>query len=88
MQIDDDYDAAFADPQWSSASYILGPGSYTVEGLTAVSPFGTGGAAVQLLSTGGGAVPEPGTWLMMLLGFAGIGMAVRSSRTRTRLSYS
>jgi hypothetical protein len=29
-----------------------------------------------------GAVPEPGTWGLMLLGFAGIGMAVRRSRKR------
>jgi hypothetical protein len=28
------------------------------------------------------AVPEPGTWGLMLLGFAGIGMAVRRSRKR------
>jgi hypothetical protein len=27
-----------------------------------------------------GAVPEPGTWLMMLLGFVGIGMALRRRR--------
>lgn len=27
-----------------------------------------------------GAVPEPGTWLMMLLGFAGTGIALRRSR--------
>lgn len=31
----------------------------------------------------GGAVPEPGTWAMMLLGFAGIGGAVRRSRRQT-----
>ena len=30
----------------------------------------------------GGAVPEPGTWAMMLLGFAGIGMAVRRERAK------
>jgi hypothetical protein len=29
-----------------------------------------------------GAVPEPGTWAMMLLGFAGIGTAVRRSRRK------
>lgn len=31
-------------------------------------------------SVAGGAVPEPATWGMMLLGFAGIGVAVRRSR--------
>ena len=29
-----------------------------------------------------GAVPEPATWAMMLLGFGGIGMAIRRSRKR------
>jgi hypothetical protein len=29
-----------------------------------------------------GPVPEPATWGMMLLGFAGIGMAIRRSRKR------
>jgi len=36
---------------------------------------------------GGGAVPEPATWGMMLLGFAGIGLAMRRRRTgRTDLA--
>jgi hypothetical protein len=30
-----------------------------------------------------GAIPEPGTWGMMLLGFTGIGMALRRSRRRS-----
>ena len=30
-----------------------------------------------------GAVPEPGTWGIMLLGFAGIGIALRKNRRRT-----
>jgi hypothetical protein len=29
-------------------------------------------------------VPEPATWAMMLLGFGGIGMAMRRSRRRNR----
>jgi hypothetical protein len=33
---------------------------------------------------GGGAVPEPGTWAMMLLGFAGVGVALRRRRSRAR----
>ena len=27
-----------------------------------------------------GAIPEPGTWALMLLGFAGIGFAIRRRR--------
>ena len=41
------------------------------------SPFGLSNAA--LFSTGG-AVPEPATWALMLLGFAGIGLAMRRRR--------
>jgi len=33
--------------------------------------------------TAAAAVPEPGTWAMMLIGFGGIGAAMRSSRRRT-----
>jgi hypothetical protein len=32
------------------------------------------------LSQSGGVVPEPATWVMMLLGFAGLGVAIRSHR--------
>lgn len=34
-----------------------------------------------------GAVPEPGTWVMMLVGFGAIGVSMRR-RVRSRLSYS
>jgi hypothetical protein len=37
----------------------------------------------QVIATAAGAVPEPATWAMMLLGFAGLGYAgLRQSRTR------
>jgi hypothetical protein len=41
---------------------------------------GAGSSNAQLYSTG--AVPEPATWAMMLVGFGGIGMAMRRSRRR------
>jgi hypothetical protein len=35
------------------------------------------------------AVPEPGTWAMMILGFFGLGLAMRSEKATTmRVSYS
>jgi PEP-CTERM motif len=40
----------------------------------------TQGYSNAVLYTSGGAVPEPATWAMMLLGFGGIGMAMRRSR--------
>jgi hypothetical protein len=36
--------------------------------------------------TAGGAVPEPGTWAMMLVGFTGLGMAMRVRRRNANLS--
>ena len=47
------------------------------------SPPGTISLIKQVrIQTGPGVVPEPATWGMMLLGFAGIGMVVRRSRKR------
>ena len=40
---------------------------------------GLGSSNAQLYATGG-AVPEPATWAMMLLGFGGIGFAMRRGR--------
>jgi hypothetical protein len=53
-----------------------------LEGFTGVS---TGSFAADL-STGGGAggVPEPATWALMLIGFAGVGFARRSSMAAQR----
>ncbi|HJP69049.1 MAG TPA: PEPxxWA-CTERM sorting domain-containing protein [Sphingomicrobium sp.] len=51
--------------------------SITVDSRTGTSPnFGLSNAA--LFSTG--SVPEPATWAMMLMGFAGMGFAVRRTR--------
>ena len=45
----------------------------------------TAGGLAQAISGQIQALPEPGTWGMMLLGFAGIGMAMRRSRRRQPL---
>ena len=44
---------------------------------------GQGSSNAQLYATGGGAVPEPATWAMMLLGFAGIGASMRRRTKQT-----
>ena len=36
-----------------------------------------GGVAVELTGTGGGTVPEPAAWALMLVGFGGIGATLR-----------
>ena len=57
------YTASFTD--------LLGPGDYTAEimGTVNVARLGIGGTVSTL------GVPEPSTWAMMLLGFAGLGYA-------------
>jgi hypothetical protein len=48
------------------------------------------GPQTDLLSISGTftpAVPEPSTWVMMTLGFAGLGFAFRQSRRRALLAY-
>lgn len=41
---------------------------------------GTGSSDAVLYSTGNSGVPEPATWAMMLVGFAGVGFAIRRKR--------
>jgi hypothetical protein len=53
-------------------------GTYITAFLTTTDGTGTTAQSGAILITGG--VPEPGTWALMLLGFGGIGMAMRRSR--------
>jgi PEP-CTERM motif len=61
----------------------------TGESYTSASFSTTNGGFADLkqlrlvLANTTGAVPEPATWAMMLLGFGGIGMAMRRSRRRS-----
>ena len=56
---------------------ILGDGTYT---LNIGGTRGTAGSFGGNISFAAAAVPEPGTWMMMLLGFGAIGFSVRRSR--------
>ena len=83
VQINGDFDAAFADPQWSSAQILLDVGVYTITGLTTQSPFSSGAAAVQLTTADLGGpefeaeVPLPAAGLALLAGLAGLGVVGR-----------
>jgi hypothetical protein len=48
----------------------------------------TQGYSNAVLYRTSGAVPEPATWAMMLLGFAAIGMAARRRRTQTLAKFA
>jgi TRAP-type mannitol/chloroaromatic compound transport system permease small subunit len=60
-------------------SPLIGPITFTLTGLTAVnffivdSPYSDNAGGVSLSVSSG--VPEPSTWVMMLIGFAGLGFA-------------
>jgi hypothetical protein len=69
----------------------LGGAAGTIDELNFI--FTPGGSSVNIdnivLNSVAGAVPEPGTWLMMILGFGAIGGAMRSSRkVQTRVTYA
>ena len=72
------FDAAFVSPYFSHATYDLGPGTYTLTGVTLFSPSaaGAGVGALEL-------VPEPAGWALMLVGFGVVGAL---ARRRTRLA--
>lgn len=60
--------------------------SYSVAGGDSYGPNRLGSVNVGGVA---GAVPEPATWLMMILGFGGIGFAMRRrSKVRTTVSYA
>lgn len=65
-----DYDAAFASSVFSHAAFLLGPGTYDISGLTILSPFEGGRAALQLSS-----VPLPAALPLMGMALAGLGGA-------------
>lgn len=69
-----DFDTAFTDPRWSSAMFLLGPGSYDISGTTVgLSTFGPGVAAIRVDTVTTPVIPEPGTLLLLGSGMLGLG---------------
>jgi hypothetical protein len=64
-----------------SAFWLINLGSTVTNTITLSN--GMGSSDAQIFATGGRVVPEPATWALMLLGFGGIGMAMRRSRRRS-----
>lgn len=80
----------------SGGSFVDYVGSALFTGPTSAPQFlrgsfalsGTGGTGTLTISEVGGAVPEPTTWAMMLLGFGFIGGAMRSAKRRQKVTVS
>jgi hypothetical protein len=66
--------ACLANPALSKGTFALGAGNHSISGTATASPFQGGGAFFRVNSL---AVPEPGTWALMLLGFGAIGLSLR-----------
>lgn len=70
----------------------IGPGTYQLTvGGTAPGRRGNGSYAGTIsFAAGAGAVPEPATWALMIMGFGAIGFAMRRQRSRKQgaASYS
>ncbi|WP_394763859.1 DUF4394 domain-containing protein [Phenylobacterium sp.] len=73
----------FFTDDWSSSIY-----SFDANGQNATFVMNTSGAYDGIISVGptGGAVPEPATWAMMLVGFGGLGAMLRRRRTQGALA--
>lgn len=69
-----------------------GAGGFDTLRYTDAGSFGASGApafdSVRAQFFDGGAVPEPATWLMMILGFGMIGAAVRRRPAQVNVNYS
>ncbi|MHC4550060.1 MAG: PEP-CTERM sorting domain-containing protein [Planctomycetota bacterium] len=71
-----DYDAAAADPRWSTGMIQLPPGSFLIRGIAIDSPFGAGRAAIRADT-----IPEPSLLALLLAG--GTAFVVRRRRKST-----
>ena len=75
------YPARRQEPLFSEASFVSNAGGYIWNNNSLPGVSLTAGNDYVAYLTVAGTVPEPSTWAMMLLGFAGLGFAgYRASR--------
>jgi hypothetical protein len=63
-------------------TYLLQGGVFSAVMVSSTSPFKE--YKQNSITLGSIAVPEPGTWALMLLGFGGMGLALRRGRRRSK----
>lgn len=69
---------------FAGVANILAAGNYDTSFIYNSGPAPAGDFVVdRAYIVAGNAIPEPGTWALMLLGFGGAGAALRASRRRT-----
>ena len=76
-----DYTFNGVGPDFSTPTFTYNAGVTTVESFATAYNSDTGDVTnLSFTLYGGPAVPEPATWAMMLVGFGGLGAAMRSRR--------
>lgn len=71
--VGNDIGAALANADYASGTFALSAGVHTIE-IEYLGNVNNGTVAFYAVASG---VPEPATWAMMLIGFAGLGYAAR-----------
>ena len=71
---DSDPNLAFANPCYSHGSLLLGPGSYNIDVFVRDSPFGSGGAYLEVVTAD---TPEPGSLALLGSGLIGLAGSIR-----------
>jgi PEP-CTERM motif len=82
-----DITACLGNASFSKGTFALAAGNHSLTGVATLSPFG-GGAGYFIVRVAQGAVPEPASWAMMLVGFGVVGGALRSRRNSLRVTMS
>lgn len=67
---------------------LLGPGKMNTIAISGTTGGDASYSGTLAFAGGAGAVPEPSTWMMMIMGIGFAGMALRRRRQSVRLTYS